>query len=430
MEGGRSARTTHVAHVTSLPHEPSHYLQDTTISKAQGRFLWADLMLEVLKYRHTETDIRNSLDAAPKYVDDLIWYVLQAYRFNLTAEEVDKFNTIWLWVYGAIRSLTLKELDGALLRTLSSSCTSATLGDQIRDFSSPLLDLVRDDRLSISYIKTRDPARLSLFSALPDVTTVEFAHTDIKEYYDTQNEVSWVALETKLLKQCLEALVHPKMEFHSGSDSSTDKKASYAFQLYAAQYSDSHLVRVVKLLEEILHESMVAEDYSELLGLLYSTFNEEEVLQRWAVKVDDDVFDASNIMELTHLVRGCNQFDAPHLSKKVCDWMEACLASPCDMFVPLAKIHAKKALNGDWIPSSSLRLVIIKSGETAVICECCLYMYCDACIEKLDTPSLTRLCVPGHRVTPVIVREDSWFKGEEMRVEESVRLLRQDWGLE
>jgi hypothetical protein len=68
----------------------TRHIRETIFSKAQGRLLWADLMLKILKYQHTEADIRDSLNTAPSDLGALITQVLQAYRTNIHAERVEE----------------------------------------------------------------------------------------------------------------------------------------------------------------------------------------------------------------------------------------------------------------------------------------------------------------------------------------------------
>ena len=156
--------------------------------------------------------------------------------------------------------------------------TSASLGNQIRDTLSPLLHLIRDNGHSVSYLKTRYPARLSSISATPDVTTVRFAHTAIAEYYQRQDDNILVVLELLSLEQCLEAFVNPHT-FTTDSEPD-DLQANNTFWLYAEEYWRAQLEKVVTLLEDPQLEHIVTEDHSELLRLLNLTLNEEEVLAR------------------------------------------------------------------------------------------------------------------------------------------------------
>jgi hypothetical protein len=69
------------------------HIQTTIESKAQGMFLWANLMLGILKHQTTEDDIRNSLDSAPLGIDDMITEMLKVYSSTLKKKEAEKFRT-------------------------------------------------------------------------------------------------------------------------------------------------------------------------------------------------------------------------------------------------------------------------------------------------------------------------------------------------
>ena len=142
------------------------------------------------------------------------------------------------------------------------------------------------------------------------------------------------------------------------TDSEPDSlQANNAFWLYAAEYWGAHLEKVVTLLEDPQLEHIVTEDHSELLRLLYLTLNEEEVLAHWCHNASENVFDICNTAELARLVRSCGNLNSPFLSETVRKWIEACHVSPWDMFIPLARVHAKKAFHGDWVPTPFLRIV-------------------------------------------------------------------------
>ena len=99
------------------------------------------------------------------------------------------------------------EFDGAVSPISPSSLTGSVVEDQTHSTFFPLLDLVRDDGLSMSYLKARDPARVQFFSVIPGMTTVKFTHPALAEYYQRQDGKFLVGLEVSLFKQCLEVFV-------------------------------------------------------------------------------------------------------------------------------------------------------------------------------------------------------------------------------
>ena len=73
---------------------------------------------------------------------------------------------------------------------------------------------------------------------------------------------------------------------------------------------------------------------------------------------------------------------------------------------------------------------VIEKGEKAVLCECCLFMYCEAFMEVLGTESATRFCVEGHKGTEVVLEGGLVFRGREMEMADCIVVLREEWGLE
>jgi hypothetical protein len=70
-------------------HDLETYIQTTIEEKARGMFLWSNLMLEILKWRTTEDDIRTSLDTAPEGIDDMITEMLRIYSSMFKGREAD-----------------------------------------------------------------------------------------------------------------------------------------------------------------------------------------------------------------------------------------------------------------------------------------------------------------------------------------------------
>jgi hypothetical protein len=70
------------------------YIHSSIEEIAKGMFLWANLMLEILKWQTTEDDIRDSLRTAPAGIDDMITEMLKVYSSLLKGREAEEFNTI------------------------------------------------------------------------------------------------------------------------------------------------------------------------------------------------------------------------------------------------------------------------------------------------------------------------------------------------
>jgi hypothetical protein len=110
----------------------------TIETKAQGMFLWANLMLEILQHQTTEDDIRSSLDSAPLGTDDMITEILKVYSSILKRREGEEFNTILAWLARAARPLTLAEIDAVLRRLSPTAAKVLSLEQKLRDTYSQL----------------------------------------------------------------------------------------------------------------------------------------------------------------------------------------------------------------------------------------------------------------------------------------------------
>lgn len=55
------------------------HIQSTIEERANGMFLWANFMLEILKCQTTEDAIRESLRTAPDGINDMITEMLKVY---------------------------------------------------------------------------------------------------------------------------------------------------------------------------------------------------------------------------------------------------------------------------------------------------------------------------------------------------------------
>jgi hypothetical protein len=70
------------------------HVQEIIFLKTKGKLLWADLILEILKFQHTETDIRNCLNASPTDFDAMATQLIQTRKIDLHAKEDEELNNI------------------------------------------------------------------------------------------------------------------------------------------------------------------------------------------------------------------------------------------------------------------------------------------------------------------------------------------------
>lgn len=137
----------------------SEYLRDhikqAVTAKAQGMFLWANLMLEILEFQTIEEDIRMHLRTAPQGIDDMTTEMLEVYSTILKGREAEELNSILTWVSCAARPLTLAELDAVLRRLSPSAGPVLALEERLRTTYASLIELTRDDGLSNAGLRSK-----------------------------------------------------------------------------------------------------------------------------------------------------------------------------------------------------------------------------------------------------------------------------------
>jgi len=342
------------------------YIQSSIEAKAGGMFLWANLMLEILKWQTTEEDIRASLDTAPTGIDDMITEMLKVYSSMLMGREVEEFNTILAWLSCACRPLMLAEMDAVLRRLSPTASKVLSLENKIRTTYSTLLDVIRDDGLSTATLQAQQVSAHR--ASIPETTTVTFAHASISEYFrkgagkfskrKTATPVGVIRLEAEisLLRTTLQVFVEP------GEGAWLD--TSTALQPYARQSWFEHLRKVYELQDlSNLESKSITQQTSdkvirtEVLALLNNFLDKQDVVCRWSYNVPWSFYDSSKVTFLAEFIASMDDIDAKHLPTPSVTWAIDCLKEPQAIFRRVAGIHAKEGLHGDWLVQPALTVV-------------------------------------------------------------------------
>lgn len=96
--------------ISRVPKPQRLSIEKTLIDKAQGMFLWADLMLTELNRRTRASTMVESLHKAPKGLDAMLKHVLETFSSRLNEEEAADLNIILGWVACSDRPLSLAVL--------------------------------------------------------------------------------------------------------------------------------------------------------------------------------------------------------------------------------------------------------------------------------------------------------------------------------
>ena len=116
--------------------------------RANGMFLWVDLMMRELKHKNRQSAIREALYKAPKGLDEMIRHVLERLSETLTVEDAQDLNELLMWVTRAKQPLTLGNLDSVLRYKSPSGEGLITLESLLRKNYASFSLLVREDGLS------------------------------------------------------------------------------------------------------------------------------------------------------------------------------------------------------------------------------------------------------------------------------------------
>ncbi|KAH5327358.1 hypothetical protein HBI12_074650 [Parastagonospora nodorum] len=359
VEEGMSRRL----QIDGASKELKSYIQSSIEDKAKGMFLWANLMLEILKWQTTENDIRDSLDTAPTGIDDMITEMLKVYSSMLKGREAEEFNTILAWLSCASRPLTLAEIDAALRRLSPSASPVLSLENKIRNTYATLIMLVRDDGQSTASIHAQ-VADMSL-NSIPETTIVAFSHASIMEYFkrgagkfakrrtSTPLGVAKKEAEFEMLQTCLEIFVEP--------GSGTWSQSSQVLTPYAKDSWIDHIRGVLDAVDTA--DSTEKRSILTSLGgektanLIFEFLNDETIVSKWSHSVPWSIFTDVNAVSIVKCVGMVIKDDRANLPHQVLQWYSSVIEHPQRIFHIVAKIHATESLHGDWFPLESLSVV-------------------------------------------------------------------------
>jgi hypothetical protein len=308
-------------------------IQATVEEKAKGMFLWANPMLEILKWQTMEDDIRTSLDTAPEGIDDMITEMLKVYSSMFKGREAEEFNTILAWLSRASRPLTLAEVDAALRRLSPTASRVLSLEDKLRTTYASHLDIIRDDGLSTATLHARQISDKQ--TAIPETTTVSFAHASIAEYFrkslgkfsrrKTAAAVGVIQLEAEvdLLTTSLQVFVNP--------GDGAWLESSMALQAYAKHHWFDHLHRVHRL---SLHTKTVEGSSTKSVNtsavgfditlMLHHFFEKQDVVRRWSCNLPWEFYDANKTAVLAEIMAGLDNNEiSRYLHLSMPGWREA-----------------------------------------------------------------------------------------------------------
>lgn len=127
----------------------SKALHDEIISeltdRADGMFLWVDLMLKEVASKHKETQMRQALSEAPSGLFDTMQRTLDRIHNELNVEDAKDFDTLLSWVTCAKRPFKLGELESILKLTSDEGESVVYLEGELRKRYASFFNVNRED---------------------------------------------------------------------------------------------------------------------------------------------------------------------------------------------------------------------------------------------------------------------------------------------
>ncbi|KAJ5093886.1 hypothetical protein N7456_009747 [Penicillium angulare] len=213
----------------------------TSSSRAEGMFLWVNLMMQELIKCRSEAKIRNSLKEAPRGLKEMVRRILASFSSTCEPEELGFLNELLLWTACSPKPLILQEandilrltspeedgmiyLEGALRRQFASFF-SLNRWDNLNTAELEILAIKEsefEERTDTTRITERDEGdefedvtNFVNFNSSPD-TTLNFCHASIGDFFRDESEgqvtagqgympvgVNWRDGKVYVLKTCL-----------------------------------------------------------------------------------------------------------------------------------------------------------------------------------------------------------------------------------
>ncbi|CEJ61519.1 hypothetical protein PMG11_10050 [Penicillium brasilianum] len=155
-------------------------IEETLISKAEGMFLWVDLMLTELNGKTKAGSMLESLHKAPKGLDAMLRHVLETFSTRLSEEEAIDLNIILAWVSCADRPLTLEKLSEILHFERDTHDERLALEDALPGWGRQAFDQSQNDQSAENSDSSSEQE--SGFNSDIYWTTVTFCHASIRDY--------------------------------------------------------------------------------------------------------------------------------------------------------------------------------------------------------------------------------------------------------
>ncbi|KAL3480754.1 NACHT and TPR domain protein [Aspergillus californicus] len=318
---------------------------ETLSAKAEGMFLWVNLMMQELVKRKSETSMRKSLKEAPRGLKEMFRHVLFSFSETCEPEELDFLNELLLWTACWKVPMTLQQagdilrlksadgdgmiyLEGALRKQWAAffaldradglntaelyklALKSSGVGES-DDNASILSHDEEDDENEGEMFE--DVENFVNFDSYPYTTTVTFCHASIGDFFRDENEdrvsagekfppvgVNWREAKVHVLKSCLRLLTEEEFAEKCAEEMKvTPVSAALALSAQLQSTPVSYATREDRIqIASLLVKVLTVDKYMELIGVwagwAFTTTNVQAVRQWWE---DAEVLDALDAEE-------------------------------------------------------------------------------------------------------------------------------------
>lgn len=134
----------------------------TLSARAEGMFLWVNLMIQELEKLRSEASMRNSLKDAPKGLKETMRHVLSSYSENFPAEELEFLNEILIWTACATEPLQLCFIEHLLKLKSKERDGMINLEGALRNQFASFFNLDREDGLTTAELHSLSVNQKSL----------------------------------------------------------------------------------------------------------------------------------------------------------------------------------------------------------------------------------------------------------------------------
>lgn len=343
-------------------------------TRAQGMFIWVDLVLQELLKKRSESAIRKSLGDIPKGLKAMLRHVLEGFSLSLADEEPENLNELLAWTACAPRPLMLGELDAILKLKSAEGDSMIYLEEALRKQFASFFSLTREDGLSTAELQiarqtvdeTDDEVERSGpnenptdFDSNPITTGVTFCHASIGDFLRDESQgkvaaddehpaigVDFNEAKISALKTCLELFCND--ELARKAQNSAQSMIPYALDNWYYHFC------------AVEPSTAKPSQRREIGGLLVKMFGREAFMNNWASGVKMDLFTDDKVRTVRSWMADDDLVQS--LPSEDQTFVKSSSELPALILKPLAKYIANKWLEDEdegekWLPTFCCSIV-------------------------------------------------------------------------